>query len=99
MILVKLKTIIVIIKNSETQYVLWFWVKFAAIIEIGKKEKRKFCGTLMFEISDIVTLLKKIKRRIIYDDFNRLGLIIVSLNVCEITQPEKRNIIKNEIFK
>ena len=54
---------------------------------------------LMFEISDIVTLLKKIERRIIYDDFNGLSLIIVSLNVCEITQPEKRNIIKNEIFK
>ena len=52
----------------------------------------------MFEISDIVTLLKKIERRIIYDDFNGLGLIIVSLTVCEITQPEKRNIIKNAIF-
>ena len=99
MILAKLKTIIVIIKNSETQYVFWFWVKFAAIIEIGKKEKRKFCGTLIFEINDIVMQLKKIERRIIYNGFDGLGLIIVSLKVCEITQPEKRNIIKNEIFE
>ena len=99
MILVKLKTIIVIIKNSETQCVLWFWVKFAAIIEIGKKEKRKFCGTLIFEVNDIVTLLKKMEKRIIYNCFNGLGLIIVSLKVCEITQPEKRNKMKNEIFE
>jgi hypothetical protein len=39
------------------------------------------------------------EKRIIYNCFNGLGLIIVSLKVCEITQPEKRNKMKNEIFE
>ena len=73
-------------------------VKFAAITEIGKKEKRKFWGTWIFEINAIIILLKKINRIIINNGLDGLFFKIVSLIIFIAEQPAKVKKTKNENF-